>query len=102
LVGGRFIDKLGVRAATVLLGALVLLGSMMFWLAIRLVDIDAELRFGLMLCAMIVFGTGAESLTVAMKAMLATWFADADEFPGPGFAFGNVTSLAQSASACDA
>jgi MFS family permease len=64
---------------------LVFLGSLVVFLAVSL-DCDHNARFYLMMLGMAIFGIGAESLNVAQKAMLSSWFADATEFPQLAFA----------------
>jgi MFS family permease len=65
LLGGLMIDRIGTRAASLILSALVVAGACIVALAPS-ITIAAVGRF--------VFGAGAESLIVAQSAILARWF----------------------------
>lgn len=86
LFGGIINDRLGVRVASALFSAMVLVGSVVCSLA---VSIDGlEDRFVVLTVGMAIFGIGSESLSVAQKAMLSSWFAESKEFPQLSFAVG--------------
>ena len=90
LFGGFITDRLGVRLATVVYSAVVALGAACFWLTLghHADELSPELRLNCMLASMAIFGLGGESLTVAQKAMLASWFKDSKDFPQLAFATG--------------
>jgi MFS family permease len=93
LLGGLINDHLGVRAASCLFSFVVVVGSAVCWLAVSVEAVDADQRFGVMMLGMAVFGVGSESLYVAQKAMLASWFAESKQFPQLSFAVGCALSF---------
>jgi MFS family permease len=65
VIGGLFIDRLGLRKSLMIFGTLCLIGP-----AIT----AASGRLSVMAAGRLVFGMGAESLNVAVVAALARWF----------------------------
>jgi MFS family permease len=82
LVGGIVIDRVGIRRATLLFGALCLLGA-----AIT----AASGRLEVMAAGRLVFGLGAESLIVAVTTAIAKWFRGKEL----SFAFGVNLTIAR-------
>jgi MFS family permease len=68
LIGGILTDRLGTRIASFLFTGLVALGSGIVWMGARAGSMWS-IYFG-----RLIFGAGAESLTVAQSAILARWF----------------------------
>ena len=85
LFGGILTDTCGVRIATVTYSGVMFLGALMFWVVLC-IDMDHDTRISLMMVSMVVFGLGGESLSVAQKTMLTSWFKDGTEFPKFAFA----------------
>lgn len=88
LFGGAITDRLGVRKASMTYSLIVALGAACFWVSLCGPDWSPELRVKLMMISMAIFGLGGESLSVAQKSMLASWFRDSKEFPQLAFATG--------------
>jgi MFS family permease len=88
LFGGAISDRLGVRVASMTYSLVVALGAFCFWLSLYEPDWSPELRVKLMMVSMAIFGLGGESLSVAQKAMLASWFRDSKDWPQLAFATG--------------
>ncbi len=88
LFGGAITDRLGVRVASMTYSLVVALGAACFWFSLYGPDWSPELRVKLMMASMGIFGLGGESLSVAQKAMLASWFRDSKDFPQLAFATG--------------
>ncbi|MDT8435698.1 MAG: MFS transporter [Gemmatimonadota bacterium] len=82
LVGGIIIDRIGVKRATVLFGALCFLGAMVT---------AATDRFLVMAAGRLVFGLGAESLIVSVTVGIARWFKGREL----SFAFGVNLTIAR-------
>jgi MFS family permease len=82
LIGGIVIDRIGVRRASILFGALCLGGA-----AIT----AATGKFYVMVVGRLVFGIGAESLIVAVTTALARWFRGKEL----SFAFGVNLTIAR-------
>lgn len=89
VLGGQITDRIGVCTSALVFAALVVFGSLGLWAAV-VIRVGRDNRLTLMTCSMVLFGVGAESLTVSLKAMLAVWFENSDGFPQLAFA----TSLA--------
>ena len=88
LFGGAIADKLGARKAVVVYSGVLAAGACGFWLSLCLRGIDGKTREGLMMLSMAIFGLGGESLSVAQKTTLASWFKDSAGFPQLAFATG--------------
>jgi MFS family permease len=88
LFGGAITDRLGVRKASMAYSLVVALGAACFWVSLYGPDWSPELRVKLMMISMAIFGLGGESLSVAQKSMLASWFRDSKDFPQLAFATG--------------
>lgn len=90
LFGGAIADRIGVCRAALLFGTVALAGALGLWAAVADVGASPEARLWRMSAAMAVFGVGGESCTVAIKGMLASWFADGagreETFPKLAFA----------------
>jgi len=65
LLGGLIIDRIGTRKATLLFGAICLVGAILT---------ASTPRFGVMATGRLVFGMGAESLIISVTTALAKWF----------------------------
>ena len=89
LVGGMIIDRLGARFAAQLFSAVMVLGACLLWAVLSLdLQPGSSARVAMMVASMVVFGIGGESTTVAQKALLASWFKEAEGFPRLSFATG--------------
>lgn len=88
LFGGVITDRLGVRVASMAYSLVVALGAACFWFSLYGPDWSPEVRVNLMMVSMAIFGLGGESLSVAQKSMLASWFRDSKDFPQLAFATG--------------
>ncbi len=82
LVGGIIIDRIGVRKATLLFGALCFLGTTIT---------AATSSFPVMATGRLVFGIGAESLIVSVTVGIARWFKGREL----SFAFGVNLTIAR-------
>lgn len=67
-LGGRLVDKLGVRMLLVSFSSIILCGQMIFALGCSVTSIH------LMLFGRFIFGLGGECLGVAQSALLVSWF----------------------------
>ena len=85
LIGGMMVDRLGTRSSTLLFTAICLLGAVMT---------AASPSFTAMAAGRLVFGLGAESMIVAVTAVLGQWFKGKQL----GFAFGLNLSIARAGS----
>ena len=85
LIGGVLVDRTGTRNATVLFTAICLVGAIITALAPS---------FGMMALGRLVFGLGAESMIVAITALLGQWFKGKQL----GLAFGLNLSIARAGS----
>jgi len=99
LLGGRITDVVGVRVAGTCFAGVLAAGALLLWATIIAKDLDSVMRFNLMEVSMVIIGLGGESLTVAVKAMLASWFAASTSSPGMGFAVGMVLTFGYGGSA---
>ena len=88
LFGGVITDRLGARIASMAYSLVVALGAACFWFSLYGPDWLPELRVKLMMVSMAIFGLGGESLSVAQKSLLASWFRDSKDFPQLAFATG--------------
>jgi MFS family permease len=82
LIGGIIIDRIGVKRATMLFGALCFAGAVITVLTDRL---------AIMATGRLVFGVGAESLIVSVTTALAKWFKGKEL----SFAFGINLTIAR-------
>jgi MFS family permease len=82
LIGGIIIDRIGVKRATMLFGALCFVGAVITVLTDRL---------AVMATGRLVFGVGAESLIVSVTTALARWFRGREL----SFAFGVNLTIAR-------
>jgi MFS family permease len=85
LVGGVLIDRIGVKKASLLFGAICCLGALLT---------AASPSFYVMAAGRLLFGLGAESLIVAVTTALAIWFKGKEL----GFAFGLNLTIARAGS----
>lgn len=71
--GGILSDRLGVRLMSVIFAGIITVGQAIFALGLTLSD--EATSWYVMFVGRTVFGLGGESLSVAMSAMIAQWFA---------------------------
>ena len=98
LIGGVLVDRFGTRTATLGFTAICLVGALLPALADTF-SVDALLPafdgpFGVMALGRLVFGIGAESMIVAVTAILGHWFKGRQL----GFAFGINLAIARAGS----
>jgi MFS family permease len=99
LIGGVLVDRFGTRNATLAFTAICLIGALLPALAgTRFDDAFAALglpgTFGVMAFGRLVFGIGAESMIVAVTAVLGHWFKGRQL----GFALGLNLAIARAGS----
>jgi MFS family permease len=82
LIGGIIIDRIGVKKATLLFGALCFVGAVVTVLTDRL---------AVMAAGRLIFGMGAESLIVSVTTAIAKWFKGKEL----SFAFGANLTIAR-------
>ncbi len=82
VLGGMIIDRIGVKKATLIFGVLCFIGSIITVLSPHL---------WVMATGRLVFGMGAESLTVSVTTLLAKWFRGKEL----SFAFGANLTIAR-------
>merc|ERR1719158_2274164 len=70
LLGGVFVDQIGVYKCIVIFMSFLVLGQSIFALAV------STKTYWLALVGRIIFGFGGESICVASSALLADWFKD--------------------------
>ncbi|KAI9345577.1 major facilitator superfamily domain-containing protein [Obelidium mucronatum] len=82
VIGGLLVDRIGPGPMIIVFSALVLIGQVMFALAL------SSKNFALLLVGRTLFGLGGESLEVAVASILTDWFS------GRGLAFALAINLA--------
>ena len=85
LLGGIFVDRIGVRLGLVLFTIVLTLGQLIFAIG------GYRGSFGWMMLGRFVFGLGGECMTVAQSAIVASWFQGKEL----AFAYGLVLSVAR-------
>ena len=85
LIGGMIVDRIGTRTATLIFTAICFVGALIT---------AFSASFTLMALGRLVFGLGAESMIVAITAVLGHWFKGKQL----GFAFGINLSIARAGS----
>jgi len=94
LIGGIMVDRMGGRTANLIFTAICMVGAIMTALASSLADMTGLSTFTVMAAGRLVFGLGAESMIVAVTAVLGYWFKGKQL----GFAFGLNLAIARAGS----
>jgi len=91
LVGGLFIDKIGIRISMMFFSFLTIIGQVFVTLG------AAHLSFPGLLVGRLLFGIGEESLIVGLHTMIAKWFKGKEL----AFAFGINLTVSRLSSSCN-
>ena len=68
ILGGVFLDKIGIRSGLLFFTFICTIGQMVFMMG------GYQANFELMLAGRVIFGMGGESMGVAQSAMVSVWF----------------------------